>query len=132
MVRADSGFCREELLKGCEANSVSYGIGMARNERLRRTMDPQMQEAARQHAQAGKPVRVFTEFDYQTTSGSWSRARRIVCKCEQIEGKKTRVMWSPISAPSIGPHSRCTRSCTANAETWRTASKNSSPCLPGG
>ena len=47
-----------------------------------------MQEAARQHAQTGKPARVFTEFDYQTTSGSWSRARRIVSKCEQIEGKE--------------------------------------------
>jgi Transposase DDE domain group 1 len=88
IVRADSGFCREELLKWCEANSVSYVIGMARNERLRRTIEPQMQEAARQHAQTGKPGRVFTEFDYQTTSGSWSRARRIVSKCEQIEGKE--------------------------------------------
>jgi hypothetical protein len=88
IVRADSGFCREELLKWCEANSVSYVIGMARNERLRRTIEPQMQEAARQHAQTGKPARVFTEFDYQTTSGSWSRARRIVSKCEQIEGKE--------------------------------------------
>ena len=40
IVRADAGFCREELLKWCEANSVSYVIGMARNERLRRTIEP--------------------------------------------------------------------------------------------
>jgi hypothetical protein len=88
IVRADSGFCREELLKWCEDNGVSYVVGMARNDRLRRMIEPQMQEAAHQHAQSGKPARVFTEFEYQTTTGSWSRARRMVAKCEQIEGKE--------------------------------------------
>jgi hypothetical protein len=31
---------------------------------------------------------VFTEFRYQTTTGSWSRARRVVAKAEQLEGKE--------------------------------------------
>jgi len=30
---------------------------------------------------------VFTEFEYQTAK-SWSRARRVVAKAEQIEGKE--------------------------------------------
>jgi len=88
IVRADSGFCREELIKWCEDNGVHYVIGFARNERLRRMIEPQMQQAAQIHQQTGKPARVFTEFPYQTTTGSWSRSRRVVAKAEQLDGKE--------------------------------------------
>jgi hypothetical protein len=88
IVRADSGFCRDELMNWCEEHEVKFVVGFARNERLRRIIEPQMQEAARQHAETGKPARVFTEFAYATTTGSWSRARRVVAKAEQLEGKE--------------------------------------------
>jgi len=88
ILRADSGFCREELMGWCEENGVGYVFGFARNERLRRLIEEAMEEAARQHQQTGKPARVFTEFSYQTTTGSWSRPRRTVAKAEQIEGKE--------------------------------------------
>jgi Transposase DDE domain group 1 len=88
IIRADSGFCREELLKWCEDNGVFYVIGFARNERLRRIIEPRMQQAAQMHQQTGKPSRVFTEFSYQTTTGSWSRSRRVVAKAEQLDGKE--------------------------------------------
>ena len=88
MVRADSGFCREELIGWCEEHGVGYVVGFARNERLRRRIAPQMEEAARVHQETGRPARVFTEFEYQTTTGSWSRARRVVAKAEQLEGKE--------------------------------------------
>jgi hypothetical protein len=88
IVRADSGFCREELMKWCEDHGVSYVVGFARNERLRRIIEPQAQQAARLQAQTGTPARVFTEFSYQTTTGSWSRSRRVVAKAEQLEGKE--------------------------------------------
>jgi hypothetical protein len=88
IVRADSGFRREELIKWCEDNGVYYVIGFARNERLRRTIDPQMQQAVQIHKQTGKPARVFTEFSYQTSNGSWSRSRRVVAKAEQLDGKE--------------------------------------------
>jgi hypothetical protein len=88
LVRADSGFCREELMAWCEAHGVGYVLGFARNERLRKRIAPQMEEAARLQQATGKPARVFTEFQYQTTTGSWSRARRVVAKAEQIEGKE--------------------------------------------
>jgi len=61
--------CRQEALD-------ELLLGFARNDRLRRRIDPQMQEAARLQKESGKPARVFTEFFYQTTTGSWSRARR--------------------------------------------------------
>jgi hypothetical protein len=88
ILRADSGFCREELMQWCEKHGVGYVFGFARNDRLRRRIDPQMREAARLQKQSGQPARVFTEFNYQTTTGSWSRARRVVAKAEQLEGKE--------------------------------------------
>lgn len=88
IVRADSGFCRDELMNWCEEHGVDFVLGFARNERLRRMIEPQMQEALRQHAETGKPARVFTEFRYETTTGSWSRPRRVVAKAEQLDGKQ--------------------------------------------
>jgi DDE family transposase len=87
-IRGDSGFCREELMQWCEDHGVGYMLGFARNDRLRRLIDPQMQEASGLQKESGKPTRVFTEFLCQTTTGSWSRARRVVAKAEQIEGKE--------------------------------------------
>jgi hypothetical protein len=87
VLRADSGFCRESLMSWCEAKHVEYVFGFARNERLRRIIDPEMQQAAALHRQSGEAARVFTDFAYQTND-SWSRPRRVVAKAEQIEGKE--------------------------------------------
>ncbi len=87
ILRADSGFCREELLAWCENNDVDYVFGFARNKRLRKIIGRAMQEAKQEHRRTGKPARVFTEFAYRTKK-SWSRARRVIAKAEQIEGKE--------------------------------------------
>ena len=88
ILRGDSGFCREELMRWCEKNGVHYVFGFARNDRLRRMIATEMAEAARQQQRTGKTARVFAEFSYQTTTGSWSRARRMVAKAEQIADKE--------------------------------------------
>jgi hypothetical protein len=87
ILRADSGFCREELLAWCENNDVGYVFGFARNKRLRRIIGRAMQEAKQEHRRTGKPARVFCEFAYRTKK-SWSRTRRVIAKAEQIEGKE--------------------------------------------
>jgi len=87
ILRADSGFCREELLAWCENNEVGYVFGFARNQRLRRIIGRAMQEAKQEHRRTGKPARVFCEFAYRTKK-SWSRTRRVIAKAEQIEGKE--------------------------------------------
>lgn len=87
ILRADSGFCRDDLLRWCERNEAHYVIGLARNERLQALIEPQMEEAAAEHAKTSKPARVFAEFQYQTRD-SWSAERRVVAKAEQLEGKK--------------------------------------------
>jgi hypothetical protein len=87
VLRADSGFCREELVAWCENNDVDYVFGFARNKRLRKIIGRAMQEAKQEHQRTGKPARVFCEFAYRTKK-SWSRARRVIAKAEQIEGKE--------------------------------------------
>ena len=87
LLRADSGFCREELMAWCEKQALDYVFGLARNQRLRRIIGRAMQEAKQQHRRTGKPSRVFCEFAYRTQK-SWSRARRVVAKAEQIEGQE--------------------------------------------
>jgi hypothetical protein len=71
-LRADSGFCRDELMSWCENNDVDYVFGLARNDRLRELIEPQVEEAAAEHARTGEAARVFTEFRYRTRT-SWHR-----------------------------------------------------------
>jgi hypothetical protein len=64
---------------------------MARNQKLRRIIGAQMNQATEQWKQTGKPARVFSEFEYQTKTtkkGGWYRARRVAAKSEQIDGKE--------------------------------------------
>jgi hypothetical protein len=91
ILRADSGFCRNELMSWCENNRVDFVFGLARNRRLRKIIGAQMQQATQQWNQTGKPARVFTEFEYQTKKtkkGGWDRERRIAAKAEHIDGKE--------------------------------------------
>ena len=87
MVRADSGFCREELLHWCEQHAVDYIIGVARNRRLRRRLGKQMYAARQQYAATGKPARVFAQFPYRTRK-SWTRSRRVIAKAEYLPDKE--------------------------------------------
>jgi len=87
IVRADSGFCREGLMRWCEANAVDYVFGLARNERLRRLIVRPMRKAKIKAKNTGAPAREFTEFGYRTRS-SWSRTRRVVAKSEVLPGKE--------------------------------------------
>lgn len=91
ILRGDSGFCRNELMSWCENHGVDFVFGLARNQRLRKIIGAQMQEATRQWNQTGKPARVFSEFDYQTKKrkkGGWDRERRVAAKAEHIDGKE--------------------------------------------
>jgi len=91
ILRGDSGFCRNQLMSWCESNAVDYLFGMARNQRLRKVIGRQMQEATVQWQQTGKPARVFTEFEYRTKKtkkSGWGRDRRVVAKAEHIDGKE--------------------------------------------
>ena len=99
ILRGDSGFCRDELMSWCEQHGVDYVFGFARNERLRRLIDEALTEAAGQWEQTQKPARIFVEFPYQTTTGSWDHPRRVVAKAEHIDGKENpRYLVTSLSA----------------------------------
>jgi hypothetical protein len=84
VLRADSGFCREELMAWCEQNHTDYVFGLARNQRLRRIIGREMHQAQMLHQSTGKAVRLFTQFSYQTRK-SWSGSRRVVAKAEYLD-----------------------------------------------
>jgi hypothetical protein len=83
-LRGDSGFCREELMAWCEQHQVDYVLGLAKNERLKAAIAPELEQAAAEYAATGQAARVFKEFFYQTRD-SWTRARRVVAKAEHLE-----------------------------------------------
>ena len=81
ILRADSGFAREELMAWCEINRVDYIFGLARNERLETKIAPALQEACLVSRKSGQAARVFRDFRW-STKDSWSRRRRVVAKAE--------------------------------------------------
>jgi hypothetical protein len=98
VLRADSGFCREELMAWCEAHHVDYVFGLARNQRLARIIGAQMHEARLLHQSTGQAARVFTQFPYQTGK-SWSRSRRVVAKAEYLDkGENPRFIVTSMTA----------------------------------
>jgi Transposase DDE domain group 1 len=85
LLRADSGFAREGLMRWCELNRVDYLFGLARNARLTAAIAAEL-EAARQHSErTGRPARRFKDFTGSTLD-SWSRERRVVAKAEWTGG----------------------------------------------
>jgi hypothetical protein len=83
VIRADSGFCREAILRWCEEDGVDYLIGLAQNPRLLALIAEESEQARQQFEATGQPARVFTELRYQTLE-SWSRERRVVAKAEHL------------------------------------------------
>ena len=83
ILRADSGFCREEIMAWCEGQpEVYYCLGLAKNSVLLERLAPALCDArARRCLTGGPSTRVFTEFEYQTQK-TWSRARRVLGKAE--------------------------------------------------
>src|SRR5438067_9870923 len=81
LLRADSGFAREELMAWCEANGVDFLFGLAKTDRLIAEIKAELEGAAAQSRRTGKPARRFKDFRWMTRS-SWSRQRRVVAKAE--------------------------------------------------
>ena len=99
ILRADSGFCRDELMSWCEQNAVDYVFGLARNARLVRAIGAELQEAAIESCATQRPARRFQDLVYRTRN-SWSRPRRVVAKAEQTGDKANpRFIVTSLSMP---------------------------------
>jgi hypothetical protein len=81
ILRADSGFARDELMAWCETNGVDYVFGLARNQRLEKEIAPALEEARLSSQADGEAARAFRDFLW-STKDSWSCRRRVVAKAE--------------------------------------------------
>lgn len=59
VIRADSGFCRDEILSWCEENRVHYVVGLARNARLQTELAPALNRAREKACLCGGAARVY-------------------------------------------------------------------------
>jgi hypothetical protein len=84
VLRADSGFCREELMAWCEANHVDYLFGLARNQRLGKIIGAQMHEA---HICIRPPARRPASSPSSTIGPRRAGrcSRRVVAKAEYLD-----------------------------------------------
>ncbi len=86
LLRADSGFAREELMSWCEYNRVDFVFGLAQNARLNAKIAAALDEARTEAETTGQPARRFRDF-FWSTLDSWSRRRRVVAKAEWTQGE---------------------------------------------
>lgn len=101
VLRADSGFCREELMSWCESNGVDYVFGLAKNPRLIERLRKALNKARRRFVETGKAARVFAELRYRTRK-SWSRKRRVVGKAERLQkGDNPRFVVTSLAASEL-------------------------------
>ena len=89
-LRADSGFAVPRLYRWCEAQAITYTIGLIPNRRLAVIAAPLLMQAlAQSAAQGGAKVRLAGETAYQART--WPTARRVVYKAEALaQGPNTR------------------------------------------
>src|SRR6201995_4485559 len=125
LLRADSGFAREDLMAWCEANGVDFLFGLAKNERLIAEIIPSLiWSPPRADAPAGWSAASRASCGRRAGpgadgAGSWPRP----------SGRKEKpipVSWSPRSDATSAKPSTYTRSSTVRAATWRTGSRNAS------
>ena len=100
ILRADSGFARDELMAWCEANGVDYVFGLARNDRLVAEIEDALAEArAEQTPPASRPA--GSRLHYATLD-SWSRERRVVGKAEHLaKGANPRFIVTSLAGEQI-------------------------------
>lgn len=86
LLRADSGFARDELMTWCENNGVDYLFGLARTSRLSAEIASELEQAAGESRRTRRPARRFKDFMWETRD-SWSQRRRVVGKAEHTTGQ---------------------------------------------
>jgi hypothetical protein len=97
LLRADSGFAREELMSWCEQRGVDYVFGLARNPRLEEALAGALDQAFEKCGRSGQPERVYDDFFYRTLD-SWSRERRVIGKAEILDrGPNPRFIVTSLS-----------------------------------
>ena len=99
IVRGDSGFCRQRLLRWCERNDVGYVIGVARNTRLHKQVEFWERRLAVGFKKSGEKQRVIREFRY--AADSWDIERRLITRLEfGDQGTNPRFVVTNLDLPA--------------------------------
>ena len=75
ILRVDSGFARERIMKWCEENGVDYVFGLSKNSRLEEQVEDLMAQVEKEAEEIGEPVRRFTGFFYSSLGYLEPKAR---------------------------------------------------------
>lgn len=99
IVRADSGFCRQRLIRWCERHAIGYLIGLARNARLHKAVEDWEAGLEAAFAATGQKQRTIHEFTY--AAKSWNRERRVVTRLEfGAQGNNPRFVVTNLNLPA--------------------------------
>ena len=125
LLRADSGFAREGLMAWCENNGVDFLFGLAKNSRLVGEIEGELAAAQEQSQKTEKPARRFKDFTWQTArAGAASGGSSPRPNGPGV--KPIRDLSSPHWRGRSTRPATSTKSSTALAARWKTASKNAS------
>ncbi len=80
ILRGDSDFSKERLMRWCDKNNVHYIFGFRQNATLKALMVYDLIHAHADFLKTGEPQRRFTWCSYRAKS--WDRHRWVVCKAE--------------------------------------------------
>ncbi len=89
-LRADSGFCRDELMAWCESNGVEYVFGLPRNPRLKASIADELAAAEAKSKESSKPERLFKELRYRQRSPAFMRRCRFNVAAAQVRRPEER------------------------------------------
>ena len=115
ILRADSGFARDDLMEWCENNSVDYIFGLARNVRLVGAIKRELVLARRASRRSGRAERRFAVLENWDTREGWARPRKVVAKAEWLDDKAnprfivTSLHWSDGDARKLYEDIYCAR-----------------------
>lgn len=101
IIRGDSGFCRQRLIRWCERAGVQYLIGLARNKRLQAHVQAAEAVLERDYERTGCKQRLVSEFSY--AADSWDRPRRVITRLEYgSQGINPRFIVTNIAGSDAG------------------------------
>ena len=86
LLRADSGFAREDLMAWCEANGVDFLFGLAGNERLVAEIATELDRVASQEP-AHRPAGALLQELHVDDAPELEPRRRVVAKAEWTKGE---------------------------------------------
>jgi len=99
IVRGDSGFCRQRLIRWCERKDVGYVIGVARNARLHEIVEGWERFMRHRFDEACIKQRLIREFRYR--AASWNIERRVVTRLEfGTQGNNPRFVVTNLDRPA--------------------------------